>query len=128
MEQRFSSPVSRVGRASMRTTGGWTDCGWLGLMTATIATAAMTPARAATPAIFALREEDCDMGSSVAHEPLKARAAFGFLGRLTGRLERLRAPLSRNDCGHVRELLRLQREKLVPGLRCLQRARGRLAG
>ena len=42
---------------------------------------------------------------------------------LLGGLEALRPPLGRDGCGEIGELLRLQREKLVAGLRCLQRRR-----
>ena len=48
-------------------------------------------------------------------------------GSLFGRLQRLRAAIGGHDGGEIAELLRLKGEKLVTGLRRLQRAGRRLA-
>ncbi len=46
---------------------------------------------------------------------------------LLGGLKRLRPPLGNHSCGEIGELLRLQGEKLVAGLRCRKAAGRRLA-
>src|SRR3546814_463226 len=104
----------------------------------TMAVASNMPAASATPAIFALRlipslpfrpmPGRVRSVAAARHEAAELLASLRFGGGVAGGFERLSASLRSDQCREVRDLLGLQGEKLVAGLRRLQRSGRRLAG
>src|SRR3546814_19128392 len=104
----------------------------------TMAVASNMPAASATPAIFVLRlipslpfrpmPGRVRSVAAARHEAAELLASLRFGGGVAGGFERLSASLRSDQCREVRDLLGLQGEKLVAGLRRLQRSGRRLAG